>query len=155
MNKNIQLNINDETLLEYFLPQKDILIKLILNEINKSQKLIILDKIIYIRFKEKKAIIFFSSNDEINDIKIISYDDMLTDKFLDKLIENKEKLDTRLKNFASYEDIDILKEEISIGLYRNRIKFTYDENINAFIGYWKYIEISLILNLDFKFIDLI
>ncbi|MEG2869038.1 MAG: hypothetical protein RR894_14960, partial [Terrisporobacter sp.] len=81
--------------------------------------------------------------------------DMITDKFLDKLIENKEKLDTHLKNFASYEDIDILKDEISIGLYRNRIKFTYDENINVFIGYWKYIGISFILNLDFKFIDLI
>lgn len=155
MNKYTDLNINEDTLFDYFLPQKDLLKKLILNDINSSIKINNMDDNIYINFKHKEVIIFYLNENSIEDIIILDYDYIISMEILKKLIENKEKLNSRLIRFANYDTIDLLKDEIINALSLKRIRITYDEIHDIFIGKWRYLDLSFIIDKTFRFIDIL
>ena len=154
MNKYTDLNINEDTLFDYFLPQKDLLKKLILNDINSSIKINNMDDDIYVNFKHKEAIIFYLDDNNIEDIIILDYDYIISKDILKKIIENKEKLDSRLLRFANYDTIDLLKNEIINALSLKRIRIDYDDIHDIFIGKWRYLTLGFIIDKTFKFIDI-
>lgn len=155
MNKYIDLNINEDTLFNYFLPQKDLLKKLILNDINSSVKINNIDDNIYINFKHKDVIIFYLKENNIEDIKILDYNYIITIEVLIKLIENRQKLDSRLYRFANYDTMDLLKNEIINALTLKRIMINYSKEHDVFIGKWRYLELRFIIDRKFRFIDIL
>ncbi len=152
MNKYIDLHINEDTLFNYLLPQKDLLKKLILNDINSSIKI---NDNILINFKSKDAIVFYLNQDSIEDITVLDYNYIITIDVLMKLIENRMNLDSRLQRFAHYKTMDLLKNEIINALTLNRITIKYNKEHDNFIGKWRYLNLGFVIDKTFRFIDIL
>lgn len=67
------------------------------------------------------------------------------------MINNASKLDSNLRNVASYEYIDILKEEMINILNLNEVKIHYNEDIDVFIGELEYTDVKFFINKQFQF----
>lgn len=147
------INIEDNILIDYFLPQKDSIKNVILSDMKKSIKLYIDNYDIYIRFKYERIIIFKVNEKSIESIDILNYNEMIEDDLLYKLVNNSDKLDVRLRNLANNQSIDILKQEIIQALNLNMIKMKYNKRIEKIIGEWEYLNVFFIIDKNFKFVD--
>lgn len=152
MNKYIDLHVNEDTLFNYLLPQKDLLKKLILNDINSSVKI---NDNILVNFKHKDLIVFYLNEDSIEDIVVLEYDYIITIDVLMKLIANRLNLDTNLQRFAHYDTMDLLKNEIINALTLNRITIKYNKEQDNFIGKWRYLNLGFVIDKTFRFIDIL
>ena len=95
--------------------------------------------------------IFKLENNIVESIEVLDYNHVLNEEFLDNLINNASKLDSNLRNVASYEYIDILKEEMINILNLNEVKIHYNEDIDVFIGELEYTDVKFFINKQFQF----
>lgn len=151
MNYKKGIYIKDSILIDYFLPQKEVIKDIIDDDLKKAISFEWKDKEIYIRFKINRVIIFKLENNIVESIEVLDYNHVLNEEFLDNLINNASKLDSNLRNVASYEYIDILKEEMINILNLNEVKIHYNEDIDVFIGELEYTDVKFFINKQFQF----
>lgn len=149
------IDVEDSILMDYFLPQKDMAKDIILSDLIKSINFDWEGKQVYIRFKLNKVVIFKLNKGIIESIETLDYDYILGEDFLHNLIKNSNKLDRSLKAIASYEYMNILKEEIIKSLNLNEIKIYYDSQKDQLIGEWEYTEMKFYISKHFQFKNII
>lgn len=155
MNKNININIEDQAFINYFSLQKNIYNNLIIQEINKSSKVVFSEFEKYVRFKYDDCIVFTCHLGSLIDVTKLSYDEVIPKAFLDNLINNKERLNFRISRLADLEYIDILKQEIINALVLERIKLKYDKCNDFIIASWNSLEMKFSVSNDIIFADII
>ena len=82
---------------------------------------------------------------------MLDYNYVLSEEFLENLINNSSKLDSNLRKIASYEYIDTLKQEMINILNLNEVKIYYNEDEDVFIGELEYTDVKFFINKQFQF----